>query len=267
MTIVWNAWLIFGYFVNFMFLGNYSQLSKYSFYFCGESKKGVFFIIKKEKMTRKEREQLLNEYSESGVEAILNQGATWFFKTFLPNLNIATETNSVDEGILADCWFIVGDLFDLVFAPLQAQAAYEKAIEIDPDFTEAYAELASIHRDLGNYDLALENIQIALELDPLEADYQIQLDCIFEDINQKTPAFFSESNEKWPYYETLAAQKFEKLLEISNIEDDAFHNKMKAFAFKLLENEAESNKNWTSFVEKTPNREFNLIENFYLNKK
>jgi tetratricopeptide (TPR) repeat protein len=215
-------------------------------------------------MTRKEREILLSKYSELGVEALLDKGATWFYHTFLPNLTIATETNSVEDGVLADCWFAVGDLYDLVFAPLHAKEAYEKAIEIDPDFGAAYAELASIYSDLGDYVAALEYIEQAIELDADDVDFKFELQNIQQFIKDKVPTVFSESNEKWPYYEALAAKKWDYLLENSNDEKNAFHSKMKAFTNQLTGNRPESAKNWEAFLSKSPSHEQNFVEEFYM---
>jgi tetratricopeptide (TPR) repeat protein len=215
-------------------------------------------------MTRKERELMLNTYSEKGVEVLVEKGAIWFYQVYLENLQIATNTKSVDEGVLSDCWFIAGDMFDLVFAPLQAKAAYENAVDLDPDFAEAYFELATVCRDLGMYDEAIENIETALELAEFIDDYHIEAQTLQTAIEEAKPAFYNETNEKWPFYETLASKKLEIVLEMSNLENDAFHAKMRSFAFNLLEKKEESSLNWKFFVGDNLNYEMNLVERFYL---
>ena len=49
----------------------------------------------------------------------------------------------------------------------EAIAEYTKAIELKPDFVEAYNNRASVYTDMGEYDKALADCTKAIELDPL----------------------------------------------------------------------------------------------------
>ena len=46
----------------------------------------------------------------------------------------------------------------------EARDAYLKAIELDPGKANRYINLAQVYRDLGSYDLALEAVEMALQI-------------------------------------------------------------------------------------------------------
>jgi tetratricopeptide (TPR) repeat protein len=215
-------------------------------------------------MTRKERELFLKQCSEKEIEDYLSMGSKWFYNTFLPNLEIATNTKAVDESVLAECWHTAGDVFDLVFAPLQAKYAYEKALDLEPEFTSVFLQIASIHNDLGEYELAIAYINDALELDPDDEDITLEFERIKTNLADKSPAFYSESNEKWPFYETLAARKVDEISTMCNDLNNPFHLKIKAFEANLQGNLTETQNNWSKFVNKTPEHQLNFVEEFYL---
>jgi Tfp pilus assembly protein PilF len=48
----------------------------------------------------------------------------------------------------------------------KAVQAYQKAVEIDPNYIEAYNNLGVIYQELGNFDKALQAYQKALEINP-----------------------------------------------------------------------------------------------------
>lgn len=47
----------------------------------------------------------------------------------------------------------------------EAKANFEKAVERNPDFVMAHANLAIVETNLNNFDAAAENLQKAIELD------------------------------------------------------------------------------------------------------
>jgi tetratricopeptide (TPR) repeat protein len=215
-------------------------------------------------MTRKERELFLTQYAEKELEDLLDMGSKWFYNAFLPNLEIATNTKSVDEGILAVNWSMAGDIFDLVFAPMQAKYAYQKALELEPEFAAVYLQMASIHNDLGDYEAATDYINDALELEPEDEDIALELERIKINQADKSPALYSESNVKWPFYETLAARKVEELTAMCKDGNNPFHSKIMAFEANIQENLTETQNYWSKFLSKTPEHQLNFVEEFYL---
>lgn len=61
----------------------------------------------------------------------------------------------------------------------QARAAYQKAIELDPNFQAAYANLGVVYYQLEQLDLAASQYQKALELDPDDGDVAYNLGALY----------------------------------------------------------------------------------------
>ncbi|MBE7472037.1 MAG: hypothetical protein DPW09_15580 [Anaerolineae bacterium] len=61
----------------------------------------------------------------------------------------------------------------------QAQAAYQRAIELDPKFQGAYANLGVVYYQLAQLDLAASQYQKALELDPTDGDVAYNLGALY----------------------------------------------------------------------------------------
>lgn len=61
----------------------------------------------------------------------------------------------------------------------QAQAAYQKAIELDPKFQSAYANLGVVYYQLEQLDLAASQYQKAMELDPKDGDVAYNLGALY----------------------------------------------------------------------------------------
>jgi type IV pilus biogenesis/stability protein PilW len=79
-------------------------------------------------------------------------------------LTISTRTNDLDHNILI--YFNMGvDLYRQREIPKAIQA-YQKVIELDPTYVEAYNNLGIIYQDLGYFDKAFEAYQKAIEVNP-----------------------------------------------------------------------------------------------------
>lgn len=61
----------------------------------------------------------------------------------------------------------------------QAQAAYQKAIELDPNYQAAYANLGVVYYQLGKLDLAASQYQKALELNPNDGEVASNLGALY----------------------------------------------------------------------------------------
>ena len=56
-----------------------------------------------------------------------------------------------------------------------AQAAYQRALELDPELARAHKGLAFYHSSLGQHERALERVQQALEIDPISVNLKADL--------------------------------------------------------------------------------------------
>jgi tetratricopeptide (TPR) repeat protein len=82
---------------------------------------------------------------------------------------------------------------------VEAQALYERAIGLEPDFFEAHFNLGNIYHDLGNFDEAQSCYREALRLNPQYADAHFYLAVTFEKMGQS-----QEARPHWKAYRELA---------------------------------------------------------------
>ncbi len=61
----------------------------------------------------------------------------------------------------------------------QAQTAYQKAIELDPNYQAAYANLGVVYYQIGQLDLAASQYQKALELNPNDGEVAYNLGALY----------------------------------------------------------------------------------------
>ncbi len=97
--------------------------------------------------------------------------------------NTTTETSLINGGVgtltVPANGFSVGDSFRAVFGGLvnannnqydKAIAAYTKAIEINPQYAEAYKNRGIVYSDLKDYDKAMADNNKAIEINPQYAE-------------------------------------------------------------------------------------------------
>jgi cytochrome c-type biogenesis protein CcmH/NrfG len=79
----------------------------------------------------------------------------------------------------AQAQFDLGNTYAAAEQWEQAQAAYQKAIELDPNFQSAYANLGVVYYQLEKLDLAASQYQKALELKPDDGDVAYNLGALY----------------------------------------------------------------------------------------
>jgi tetratricopeptide (TPR) repeat protein len=73
---------------------------------------------------------------------------------------------NVIEKLRAIQWFERGFAFDNANKYVEAIEAYNRAIEINPEFAEAFFDRGGIYQSLGSYQLALNDYDRSIELNP-----------------------------------------------------------------------------------------------------
>lgn len=68
----------------------------------------------------------------------------------------------------------MGIIYRVEGDPAEARRLFRKAVEMKPDFSSAYVNLALIERDEGRSDAALELLEQALAADPENAEAYAQ---------------------------------------------------------------------------------------------
>jgi len=82
---------------------------------------------------------------------------------------------------------------------VEAQALYDRAIGLEPDFFEAHFNLGNIHHDLGRFAEAQACYREALRLNPQYAEAHFYLAVTFEKMGQS-----QEARPHWKAYRELA---------------------------------------------------------------
>ncbi|MEM9168827.1 MAG: tetratricopeptide repeat protein [Pseudomonadota bacterium] len=103
---------------------------------------------------------------DEGVSGAHAQGYFWFWRKFVPALEQAKASSSVSREMIADCYYVAGDVHDFNDAPRTAIACYHNALKIGPLCGAAHREIASMLGRMGQYDQALAHYDKAISLNP-----------------------------------------------------------------------------------------------------
>ncbi len=91
----------------------------------------------------------------------------------------------------ADAYFNLGVTFSRLGQPRQALAAFEKTVALDPGFADAYFNLALIHRSLGQPGKALAALQRRRQLAPDDAETHSEMGVVLADLGRLDDAIRS----------------------------------------------------------------------------
>lgn len=84
----------------------------------------------------------------------------------MPALERVAKSSSVDAEIIADNFYAAGDVHDFNEAHKTAISLYKRALEFNPEMSTAHREIASMNRQLGNFEAAIKHSDIALSIAP-----------------------------------------------------------------------------------------------------
>jgi len=197
-------------------------------------------------MDEKKLRKFLTKTEKEGILSLYGKGYAWLKSDFLPYLELGDDLLPDDGELLADCWYLVGDVFDFNAAPLKAVEYYKKAIACDEEIQGAYREIATMYELVGRYTEALEYLNVAIEKVP---DDEMMLEdkaAIEDSINYTTEPFLTEDNLAWKLNEKLAEDGFDAVIktvsEIEKPEVDVLQCLARAYGAK--DNQEEYLKTW-----------------------
>lgn len=166
--------------------------------------------------------QFLQQHEEAGIAALHAQGYQWFKSEWMPRIRLADELLANQTELLADCWYLVGDVYDFNGAPLQAIQAYQQCLAYDENVDGAYRELAYHYELTGQYAEALTHVQKALEglpetikedeaaeaLEMLREELLDLQSSIQDSLNYTVEPYLTANNQTWVLSEQLAREEF-----------------------------------------------------------
>lgn len=171
-------------------------------------------------MDKVELKEFLAEIENDGIALLHSRGYHWFKSEFLPYLNLGDTLLPNEVELLADCWYIAGDVYDFNGTPLKAIETYKKALEYDDEVNGAYREIANMYEQIGEYTKALEYINVAIKKMPEEEELMDERAAIQDSINYTTEPYLTKENKAWTLSEDLAEGKSEVVIaNVSRMEN------------------------------------------------
>ncbi|MEM1121445.1 MAG: tetratricopeptide repeat protein [Bacteroidota bacterium] len=206
----------------------------------------------------------LQEHCQAGSEKMLARGYRWFSNTFIPTLKKTSEVSS-DTFLVAEAWLLVGEVYELLHAPLQALTCYQIGLHFNPEESDLYRWKALVEEQLGNYVAALSSIEKAVqytnEAEDLMIDRQRIQDCLVYD---KTPEF-EEGDLVWECNEQLTNDEFEAVLQITNPAQTSNIERLKCAyrAYGALQEMAKGEALWQRILRLDSHATLSEIDLFY----
>lgn len=102
--------------------------------------------------------QIVNWHANSSIVSVQNE----LGELALLFANIGLESNPNAPML----WFSKGNALNLLSKPEEAIEAFEKAVELQPDMTDALLNTGNTYRKLSNYPKAQETYQKIIDIDP-----------------------------------------------------------------------------------------------------
>ncbi|MBI4834933.1 MAG: tetratricopeptide repeat protein [Planctomycetes bacterium] len=149
-----------------------------------------------------------------------------------PDKNAVTKSKYNKQ---ATYWFWQGRALSEERKNEEAIEAYEKAIEIEPEYAEAYNDIGLIHEGNGNYKKAVLSYKTAIRINPDYADAYNNLGLVYGKMGDY-------EREKEAYMETLRI-----------VPDSAVVNYNIAFTYRKMKDFKSSLKHYEKAVELDPN--------------
>jgi len=173
----------------------------------------------------------VNDVSENGVSYAHGKGFEWFKNKLIPYIKEAEQKTPNYNPKIADCWYIVGDIYDFNNAPSKAIESYLKAIELDSSIASAYREIGNMQEQIGEYSNAIQSIEKAIELEPTDENTIADLKNIQKSLEENDEPLYKKDDENWKISELLANENFEKVVEKTNNSNQVIELKYLARAY------------------------------------
>lgn len=177
-------------------------------------------------MDKHQLQDFLQQHEDAGIAALHTKGYQWFKSEWMPRIRLGEELLPNQTDLLADCWYLIGDVHDFNGAPLQAIQAYQQCLAYDETVDGAYRELAYHYELTGQYPEALAHVQKALaDLPPADSDAASEeledlreelLDLqgsIQDSLNYAIEPFLTANNQAWVLSEQLAREDFKGVID------------------------------------------------------
>lgn len=151
----------------------------------------------------------LTEIAEIDINDIYAKGYHWCKHYFWEPLWVWEKGADKDPALGEELWTMACHIHEFNHAPRAAIAAIQRAIGYAPTDAILRAMLAKQQYELGDYKMALDNINLALNLDSEEPAIHHYRQMIQDALNYNHQALFYEDHPTHKYNEALARGEFE----------------------------------------------------------
>ena len=167
------------------------------------------------KRTIEQKRSFLRWHNQRGIADVRSHGYIWFRNIYCAYISDLEKTGQKkDYPLLADSYYMVGDVHDFNDGPKAAIKAYRKSFALDSRCTGALREIGNMYSNIGDYKKALYFLKKSLRLEPRDEytkmDYEITLD----ESKYKSRALYEKNDICWQAREMLAQDKPEIALRL-----------------------------------------------------
>lgn len=208
-------------------------------------------------------DEMFRFVSKEGVGLTHSQGYFWFWRKFMPALENAVASESCSNELIADCYYVAGDVHDFNAAPKAAIRCYKKALQFDPECNAAYREIASMLGRMGEYEKALSYSEKALALNP-DDSHAIRDREEYVAENRLLPPLFKKGDYVWAAYELLAASHPKAAMKALKKKKGARAKRAVIHCYGVLERTQDYLAAWKELVSSVAVLEFTYADWFFM---
>lgn len=228
---------------------------------------------KKRKPSQKQTDILfLTRWEKKGLKKVYDQSFEFLTDKFLPAIERLAEKakTKTEKEVVADSYYILGDIYDFNDAPKAAIRAYKKGITYFPypDYASGFhREIGHMYDNMGKYKTAIKYIKKALEIN--EDDEHARSDLEFAELSLKRgdPPLYKAGDWKWEVNELLAQNKPKKALKILINRKSIRAARLRARAYGILNNIEDQRNEWKRIKNLKGSIEFEYADWFFLCEK
>ncbi|MDA3929001.1 MAG: hypothetical protein PF541_08575 [Prolixibacteraceae bacterium] len=208
----------------------------------------------------------LTEITQENPVSVHKRGFAYLHHGLLPRLLDAGKNKTVEENILARCWFIVGSIYSYNNAPKRAIECLLKSHVLNTNNSESLKLLIQQQLLIGEYYKAFENVHKAIDLEPDNFKLITLQQRIQDDMNYNSEPQYTSVNQLWELNELLASEQFETVVNtVLNTEmDNVDLLKCLANAFGALSHHANYIKVWESIFAIQSQTKLSMPDLFYM---
>lgn len=217
-------------------------------------------------MDKDKLRQFLSRTEERGIAALYNKGYQWIQSNFLPHVHLADTLLETEVELLADCWYLMGDIYDFNDAPKKAIECYFKALECDEEADGAYREIGLAYQQIGDYTKALEYTELALAKMPDDEDLMDIKAEIQDYINYNHSPHWDVESSLFILNEKLSNEAFDEVIAmVSAMETpETYHLTRLARAYGAKDERALYLETWKKIMASGEVIQFDCADCFYM---